>query len=150
LLATVGLALLVALGIVATLSVAHTADRGSALSTRGITTTARLVDSHYDPGGGDPAGWTTDHVSFTDRDGQVIRATVGHHDDDLVEKAAGSMTIVYDPLHPTDAAPTSSGLVSNDSSNIPTLIGAGLTAVLAIALLFGLMSIFQITRISSV
>lgn len=146
LLTTVGLALLSALTAVATLRVAHTADRSHALSTRGVAVTAHVIDSHYDPGGGDPNGWTNDHVSFTDRSAQLIHVTVGHHNDNHVEQATGSMTIVYDPRQPTDAAPTSSALVTDNSQDIPPLIGAAVTALLAISSLLVLASALRITR----
>jgi hypothetical protein len=79
------------------------ADRHSALSSRGVITTATVTTSSYDSGGGDPGGWTTDHVAYTDSSGQALTATVGHHYDDSQERASGQLKIIYDPAHPHTA-----------------------------------------------
>jgi hypothetical protein len=86
-----------------TLHSASDADRQSVLTARGVTTLAAVVHSSYDSEGGDPGGWTTDQVTFTDGSGQTIAVTVGHHDDDTSERANGHLAVIYDPVHPTTA-----------------------------------------------
>jgi hypothetical protein len=69
--------------------------------------------------------------------GRPIQATVGHHGDDSVEKAAGTMQIVYDPRHPTDAAPSSSALVTGEDGWVATAprVGWSITAIAALTFL---------------
>lgn len=78
----------------------HAWRQHSVLDKRGVTTTATLLSYSYDPDGGDPGGWTTDHVSFTTAVGATIVATVGHHDPGP-ERASRVIDVTYDPRHPT-------------------------------------------------
>jgi hypothetical protein len=72
-----------------------------ALRARGIATTATVINSHYDPGGGDPNGWTTDTIELTTAGDRLVHATVGHHGDDNQEKRTHTIKIVYDPQNLT-------------------------------------------------
>jgi len=74
-----------------------------ALTARGVTTSADLVKSSYDAGGGDPDGWTTDTVRFRDTSGNEVQTVVGHHDSNQPERSAGRIKIVYDRQHPKTA-----------------------------------------------
>lgn len=77
--------------------------RYHALASRGVTTTAQVIESHYDENGGDPGGWTTDTVRFRTDSGTVVQTVVGHHDSDSSERTSGRIEIVYDPQRPTVA-----------------------------------------------
>ena len=83
--------------------------------------------SSYDPGGGDPGGWTTDQVTFIDRRGQAIAVTVGHHDSDATERANGHLAVIYNPAHPTTAMSVLD--YQNDQSAGGVLVGIGLLAI---------------------
>jgi hypothetical protein len=99
-----------ALGVLAILSVrGNLSDAASvhdyrALKARGVTTSAKVVRSSYDEGGGDPNGWTTETVRFRDVTGADIQTVVGHHDTDRPERSSGQIEIVFDPQHPTIAS----------------------------------------------
>lgn len=77
-----------------------------ALTTHGVTITARVLSSHYDPDGGDPGGWTRDVVEFNTATG-TVQTTVGHHDTDQPERTSGQLVILYDPRQPAHAATAS-------------------------------------------
>jgi hypothetical protein len=102
-----------------------------ALTARGVTTSADLVKSSYDAGGGDPGGWTTDTVRFRVTDGKTVQTVVGHHDSDQPERSAGRINIVYDPQHPTTALTL---IEFEQSSPFPDLIvGLAMSVLLVIA-----------------
>jgi len=64
------LALLSALSILGALHQATKTHDARALQQRGVTTSATVLRSSYDPDGGDPNGWTTDTVQFRDTQGR--------------------------------------------------------------------------------
>jgi hypothetical protein len=66
-------------GLVLSGQYAHDVHLHEALTHRGVQTSAAVESSHYEPSGGDPGGWTSDVVSFKDRDGRSVVAKVGHH-----------------------------------------------------------------------
>lgn len=103
LIAAAVLAAVAVLGVFGALKSASDANRQAALTNHGVTTLATVVDSSYDSGAGDPGGWTTDHVTFTDGSGQRVAVTVGHHYDHTSERATGHLAVIYDPTHPTTA-----------------------------------------------
>lgn len=76
----------------------HAWRQHSALDKRGVTTTATVLSYSYDPDGGDPGGWTTDHVRFTTSSGAAVVATVGHHHTGP-ERASRVLDVTYDPRH---------------------------------------------------
>jgi len=103
--------------------------RYAPLDYRGIITDAKVLSYNYDPDGGDPGGWTRDHVSFMTRDGQTISATVGHHDPGT-ENTTGTIRVIYDPLHPRVVLVTDYDIAPSDGSNWPAAaIFAGLCLI---------------------
>lgn len=100
LIAAVVVALFGVLSIVGAVHQSTTTHDVRVLHERGITTAAEVMRSAYDPGGGDPNGWTTDTVQFREPGGHIRQAPVGHHGDDHIERASGTINIVYDPEDP--------------------------------------------------
>lgn len=115
------------------------------LTARGVTIVAAVVHSSYDSGGGDPGGWTTDQVTFTDRSGQTIAATVGHHYDDASERATGHLAVIYDPAHPTTAMSVLDH--QDDQSAGGVLVGIGLLSVFGFTAVGFLISALRFTRV---
>jgi hypothetical protein len=76
--------------------------RARTLERRGVTTTGEVLSAHFDPNGGDPNGWTSVHVRFTDLTGRRHIATVGHHDV-ATEHVGDPFVIAYDPRNPSVA-----------------------------------------------
>lgn len=70
-----------------------------ALDVRGVTTTATVLRYSYDPGGGDPGGWTTDRIGFSTATGAQVVATVGHHAAGP-ERFSRTLEVTYDPRDP--------------------------------------------------
>ncbi len=103
LIAAIVLSVFAAFGVFGVLKSESEANRQSVLSERGVTTSAVVLHSSYDSGAGDPGGWTTDAVTFTDRSGHTVAVTVGHHYDDAPEQATARLAVIYDPTHPTTA-----------------------------------------------
>jgi hypothetical protein len=103
LVAVAALALLSIVTIHGNFSDAAKARHYGALRTRGVTSSASLITSSYDAGGGDPNGWTTDTVRFRDTSGNEVQTVVGHHDTDQPERSTRLIEIIYDPQHPRTA-----------------------------------------------
>lgn len=94
-----------------------------ALDSRGLTTTATVLTSSYDPDGGDPNGWTTDQMRFTTAAGTVVTATLGHHGRGG-ETAGNRQRVTYDPRDPSVAR--LSAYVDDDDDPTYALVGAAL------------------------
>jgi hypothetical protein len=76
----------------------HAWRQHRALDMRGVTTTATVLSYSYDAEGGDPGGWTTDHVRFATAGRGTVVATVGHHDPGP-ERFNRVIDVTYDPQH---------------------------------------------------
>jgi hypothetical protein len=124
---------------------ASDANRHAALANHGVTTLARVGDSSYDSGAGDPGGWSTDDVTFTDGSGQAIAVTVGHHYDDSAERATGHLTVIYNPTHPTTAMSMLD--YQNDPSAGEILIGVVLAALFGATAIGFLISALKFTLV---
>lgn len=113
------------------------------LQQRGITTSAHVVGSTYDPGAGDPNGFTTDTVQFRVADGHTQRAVVGHHGDDHHEQASGITGIVYDPEHP--AVVMSVEALADSLPGLDLVVAIGGATMVNLAALALLLSSLQIS-----
>lgn len=134
-------------GVLSIVGVAHqstTTHNVRVLHQRGITTSADVLRSAYDPGGGDPNGWTTDTVQFHDPAGHLRQAVVGHHGDNHIERASGMMAIVYDPKHPDVVM--SAEQLANSTSGADLTIAIVITAVVILATLALLLPALQISK----
>lgn len=119
------------LSILGTVRQASTSNDASILHQRGVATVAKVTQSSYDPGGGDPNGWTSDTVRFQDSAGRVTQVVVGHHGDNHVERNTGNFNIVYDTQHPSVAM--SDQQFANATPGADLAIAAILTAVCLVA-----------------
>lgn len=108
-----------------------------------MTTSAAVAHSSYDAGGGDPGGWTTDAVTFTDPGGQEFAVTVGHHNDDAVERATGHLAIIYDPRHPSTAMSVLA--YQDDQSAGGVVVGTGVLALSGLTAIGFLISALRFT-----
>jgi hypothetical protein len=134
-------------GILAIIGVVHqsaTTHDERVLHQRGIATAAELLRSEYDPGGGDPNGWTTDTVQFHDSGGHLRQAVVGHHGDDQIERASGTLTIVYDPEHPDVVM--SAQQLADSAPGGDLALAFGFTAVVWLAAIALLLPAIQISK----
>lgn len=108
----------------------------------GLTAAAEVMRSAYDPGGGDPNGWTTDTVQFGEPGGHIRQATVGHHGDDHFERASGTITIVYDPKN-ADVVMSAEQL-ADSTPGADLAVAIVITAVVLLAALALLLPALQI------
>jgi len=138
------LALLSALSILGALHQATKTHDTRALQQRGVTTSATVLRSSYDPDGGDPNGWTTDTVQFRDTQGRNNQADVGHHGDNHVEQGTRTPPIIYDPHHPTVAV--SAQEYANSTPALDLTAAVAITAVLVISALATLLSAFELSK----
>jgi len=137
------LALLSVLSILGALHQATKTHDTRALQQRGVTTSATVLRSSYDPDGGDPNGWTTDTVQFRDTQGRNNQADVGHHDNH-VEQGTRILPIIYDPHHPTVAV--SAQEYANSTPALDLTAAVAITAVLVISALATLLSAFELSK----
>ena len=100
------------------------------LDKRGVTTTATVLSYAYDSDGGDPDGWTIDHVRFTTAAGSTVVTTVGHHAPGP-ERISRELAVTYDPQHPTLARAAHYLDDADDPAN--AVIGAVLSLLLTAA-----------------
>ncbi len=147
LIAAAVVALFGVLSIVGAVHQATATHRVRVLQQRGIRTVAEVLKSAYDPGGGDPNGWTTDTVQFHDPGGHLRQAVVGHHGDDHLERGSSEVTIVYDPKHPDVAM--SAEEFANSTPGIDQAIAFATTAVVILAALGLLLPALQISKRST-
>jgi hypothetical protein len=126
-----------ALGMTTTVTGLRDAHREHHLRARGVVAEGRALSVHYDEGGGDPGGWTSINVEFTDGISTRRVVTVGHHFD-ARETKGDVVAVLYDPLHPTVA--TYAAIPFDDSTGGGSWFSVALAAagaIIAAGLLVG-------------
>ncbi len=109
---------------------------GRALDSRGLTTMAEVGSATYDPDGGDPDGWTIDHVRFTTQSGEIVSAVIGHHGPPTAELQTHRLAVVYDPVRPAVVEPA--GKYPGDAGSEGRLIQVVLGTLLAVGAIAGM------------
>lgn len=104
----------------------------SAIVARGVTAQATVTGVSYDPGNGDPDGWTSLRVSLPLPDGQTVRQTVGHQGSPT-ESIGSQVTIRYDPQRPSAVAYGPIDLADGQANVTMDAEAAGFFALMALA-----------------
>lgn len=144
LIAAMVLALLGALSLLGTVREATNTDDTRALQQRGVTTSATVLQSTYDPNGGDPDGWTTDTVQFGNASGRDNYAVVHHHGDNHVEQRTGTLGIIYDPSRPSIAMSTQE--YANSTPGADLTVAVVITAILIIGAVALFLMAFEFSK----
>lgn len=95
-----------------------------------------MLSSTYDPGGGDPDGWTSEHVVFQPDSANSEYALLGHHGPNTGQGPGSKVSVVYDPRHPSNVALASELSAHRGDYTASKFVGVGgvLLAVLLVVL----------------
>jgi hypothetical protein len=125
LLIAIGLVLVAMAVAVGSVRFLESAGRWHALEQRGVSAQATVLMSTYDPGGGDPNGWTSEEVVFQPSNANSEYARLGHHGPNTGQGRGSEVSVVYDPRHPSNVALLSELSAHRGDYTASRFVGAG-------------------------